>query len=55
MREEGYYFVKYYSDNIWTIARYDGEDYGFLVIGNDWHTAEESIQEIGDKIELPKD
>ena len=53
MREQGYYFV---LDNaIWTIGKYDGEDYGFLVIGNDWHISENNLQEIGQKIELPKD
>ena len=55
MREEGYYFVKYRDDlTEWTIARWDGINFGFLSTGFDWHQPEELFI-VGDKIELPKD
>lgn len=54
-REEGYYFVKYKRNlGEWTIARYGGTDYGFLLTGSDWYQPEELFI-VGDKIDLPKD
>jgi hypothetical protein len=54
-REGGYYSVKQ-QDN-WTIAHWDNEggEYGWHIIGNNNEYNDNFFQEIGDKIELPKD
>ena len=54
MREEEYYFVKWYN---WTIAYWgnDGSNYGWHIFGDKNEYNDSLFQEIGDKIELPKD
>ena len=54
MREEGYYFVKWHN---WTIAYWDndGSSYGWHIFGDKNEYNDSLFQEIGDKIELPKD
>ena len=56
MREEGYYFVKYRDR--WMIAFWEGDDetiYGWNLIGYTNEYKDSLFQEIGNKIELPKD
>ena len=57
MRKEGYYFVKWYET--WTIAQWLGEDeyttWGWNMVGSDTIFRDNNFDEIGDKIELPKD
>ena len=54
MREEGYYFVKRHN---WTIAYWDNDDssYGWHIFGDKNEYNDSLFEEIGDKIELPKD
>lgn len=52
MREEGYYFVKIYAE--WEIGYYWLDDkYWDVPGGHRWYDSD--FDEIGDKIELPKD
>jgi hypothetical protein len=53
MREEGYYFVKYQGD--WNIGYFNPINfYPWVTFRENEVSKEEELNEIGDKIELPK-
>jgi hypothetical protein len=56
MREEGYYFVKFWG--AWAIAQWVGDEstvFGWDIIGTDTTFKDDMFDKIGQKIELPKD